>query len=101
MNPLWPILGMALGVYGVRLAGFLLADAAIPAGVEGALRFVPVAMLTALCTSTLTGRAGDGAIRVVAALGAGVVARVTGRVWACILSGMGCYWLLGWLFVQH
>ena len=52
MSAIWPILGMAGGVYGVRIAGFLLADAAIPPDLERALRFVPIAMLTALFVST-------------------------------------------------
>jgi branched-subunit amino acid transport protein len=100
MNGLWPILGMAAGVYAVRLAGFLLADMALPADLERALGFVPVAMLAALFVSVLAGRADDAPLRVVAALGAALVVRRTRRVWACILSGMALYWFLGWLTDQ-
>lgn len=98
---LLPILGMASGVYAMRLAGFLLADIAAAPGLEAALRYVPIAMLAALCVSTFTGSAGDGTVRMIAALGAGFVMRVTGRAWACILTGMALYWLLGWLHQQY
>jgi branched-subunit amino acid transport protein len=97
MTPLLTIAGMTLGVYGIRLAGFVLADLPLPASLERALRFVPLAMLTALCVATLPGHAGDSTTRFVAATGAAFVARVTRRVWACILSGLALYWLLGWL----
>lgn len=97
MNMLWPILGMAGGVYAVRLAGFLLAGVAMPPDLERALRFVPVAMLTALFVSTFTARTDNEVVRVAAAIGAGLIVYRTGRVWACILTGMGIYWLLGWL----
>lgn len=95
MNLLWPILGMAAGVYAIRLGGFLLADAALPPGIERALSFVPVAMLTALCAATLVAGTDELPIRLIAALGGGIVVRHTGRGWACILVGMLIYWLLG------
>jgi branched-subunit amino acid transport protein len=97
MSAIWPILGMAGGVYGVRIAGFLLADAAIPPDLERALRFVPIAMLTALFVSTFTARTDNEPVRVAAALVAGLVTYRFGKVWACILSGMAVYWVLGWL----
>lgn len=95
MNTLWPILGMTAGVYAIRLGGFLLGDVALPPGIELALSFVPVAMLAALCATTLAAGAGDLPIRLVAALGGGIVAHRTGKGWACILVGMLIYWTLG------
>ena len=98
MNPLWAIVGMALGVYGLRVAGFVLADLPLPATLERALHFVPLAMLTALCVTTLLGHGEASPTRLVAAGGAALVAWFTRRTWACIVSGMAFYWLLGWTF---
>jgi branched-subunit amino acid transport protein len=94
MSTVWLILGMGAGVYALRLAGLALPDVAVPPAWEQALRFVPIALLTALVVSSLTGPAGGGTARLVAAAGAGLVARRTGKMWACILSGMALYWLL-------
>ncbi|MDP9371293.1 MAG: AzlD domain-containing protein [Chloroflexota bacterium] len=94
MSVVWPILAMGAGVYALRLAGLVLRDVTVPPAWERALGFVPVALLTALVVSSLAGRADDGVARLLAAVGAGLVARRTGRMWACILSGMALYWLL-------
>ena len=94
MSAVWLILGMGAGVYALRLAGLVSRDLAVPPAWERALGFVPVALLSALVVSSLSGQADDGATRLVAALGAALVARRTGRMWACILSGMVLYWLL-------
>lgn len=93
----WLILGMALGVYIVRLGGFALAALTLPRGLERALAFVPVAMLTALSTSTLFAATAELPIRLVAACGAGVAVWRTGKGWLAIVVGMALYWLLGWL----
>lgn len=95
MDALWPILGMAAGVYAIRLGGFALADTARPPGLERALTFVPVAMLAALCASTLVADSDDLPIRLIAAIGGGLIMRLTTKAWACIISGMLLYWLLG------
>jgi branched-subunit amino acid transport protein len=94
VSAVWPILGMGAAVYALRLAGFALRDIAVPPAWERALGFVPVAVLTALVVSSLAGRAEGGVAPIVATAGAGLVARLTGRMWACILSGMALYWLL-------
>lgn len=101
MTQFWAIIGMALGILALRLGGFLLADLPLPARLERALGFMPLAMLTALCVTTLPGHAGDNPARFVAAAGAALIARLTGRVWACIVGGMVCYWLIGWLVAAH
>ena len=95
MTPFWSIVGMAVGLYGLRLAGFVLAELPLPATTERALRFVPLAVLTALCVATLPGHADDGATRLAAAAGAALIMVRTGRLWACILGGLALYWLFG------
>jgi branched-subunit amino acid transport protein len=94
MSAVWPILAMGAGVYALRLAGLALREVAVPPAWERALGFVPVATLTALVVASLAGRADGGAARLVAVVGAGLVARRTGKMWACILSGMALSWLL-------
>lgn len=94
MTALWLVLAMAAAVYALRVSGFLLAGATIPPGWERALGFLPVAVLTALVVSTLSGPAEGGAARLAAAGGAALIQRLTGRMWACILGGLALYWLL-------
>jgi branched-subunit amino acid transport protein len=94
MSALGLILVMAVGVYAVRLAGLLLANASVPPAWERALGFVPVATLTALVVSSLVGRPDDGPVRLVAAAAGALAARRTGRTWMCIVVGMALYWLL-------
>ena len=52
--------------------------------------------------ASLAGRSDEGSIRLVAVVGAGLIARRTGRVWVCILVGMALYWLLrlAWMSVR-
>jgi len=94
MGTLWSILGMAAGVYALRLAGLAVPRVAMPSLWERALEFVPVALLSALVVSLLSRPADGIATRLVAAAGAALIARRTGRMWACIVSGMAFYWLL-------
>ncbi len=94
MSTVWAILAMGAGVYALRLAGLALPDAAVPPVWRRALGFLPVALLTALVVSSLAGQVqGDPAL-LVAAAGAALVAWRTGRMRACILSGMLIYWIL-------
>lgn len=101
MNPLWTIVGMALGVYGLRIAGFALANLPLSVTLERTLHFVPLAMLTALCVTTLPGHSAESPIRLSAAGGAALITWLTKRTWACIVSGMVFYWLFDWAFTQH
>ena len=94
MSAAWLIMVMGVGVYALRLAGLVLRDVAVPPAWERALRFVPVALLTALVVSSLVGRADDAAPRLAAAAGAALVAHRVRQIWACIVSGMALYWLL-------
>jgi branched-subunit amino acid transport protein len=94
MSATWQILAMAAGVYALRVAGLAMRDVVMPAEWDRALRFVPVAVLTALVVSSLAGRGEGKQAGIVAAAGAAVVVWKTGRMWACIVSGMTVYWLL-------
>jgi branched-subunit amino acid transport protein len=94
MNALWQILAMAVGVYALRVTGLALRDVVIPADWERALRFVPVAVLTSLVVTSLAGRGESRAEGIVAAAGAAVVVRKTGKMWLCIASGVAMYLVL-------
>ena len=96
-NMLWLILGMGAGVYALRFVGLALRDVALPDIWERALRFVPVALLTGLIVVGLTGQVSAEPVRLVAVGVAASVAYRTGKMWACILSGMAAYWLLWWM----
>lgn len=93
----WLIVGMGASVYGLRLAGLVLRDVALPPAWERALRFVPVAVLTGLVVVSLSGQVAAEPNRLLAVAGAAFVAYRTGKMWACILAGMVAYWLLAWL----
>ena len=91
---LWLILGMGAGVYALRLIGLILRDVSLPAVWERALRFVPVALLTGLVVVGLNAQVSAEPWRLLAVAAAAFVAYRTGKMWACILSGMAAYWLL-------
>lgn len=94
MSYLGVILAMSAGVFALRLGGMALPEFRMPDALQRALNFVPVALLGALVASTLGSRDGDGAAGYVAVLAGGIAAYLTRRMWACILAGLGCYWLL-------
>jgi branched-subunit amino acid transport protein len=96
-STVWLIVAMGLGVYGLRLAGLVLRDVALPPVWERALRFVPVALLSGLVVIGLSGQVRDEPTRLIAVAGAALIAHRTGQMWACIVGGMVVYWLLGWL----
>jgi branched-subunit amino acid transport protein len=85
------ILAMAVGVYALRMTGLVLREVTIPVAWERGLRFVPVAMLTALVVTNVSGRDEGRMAGIVAALIAAVVARRTGRMWLCIVTGIVVY----------
>ena len=93
MSTLGLIFLMGAGVYALRMAGLVLHEVSLPPAWERAFGFVPVALLTALVVASLTAPAEGGTERLVAAAGAALVAWWTGRMWACILSGMVIYWV--------
>lgn len=93
MNAVWITLLLAAVLYALRLSGFLLPQAALPPGAESALRFVPVATLTALVISSLEARPDESLTRLLALATAAVAARRSGAAWLCVGCGMGVYWL--------
>lgn len=95
MNILWSILGMGAGMYALRLGGMVLRDLTVPPTWERALRFVPVALLTALVLVSILGRAGvERDVRLAGAVAGALAAWRTRKMWACILAGMAAYWAL-------
>ena len=95
MTHFWLIGAMALVMFGLRFGGLLLPNVTIPQSWETGLRFLPVALLSALVTVSLTGAMrGDPAALAGAGVG-GLLAWRTRRMWACIAVGMLAYWLLG------
>jgi branched-subunit amino acid transport protein len=93
MNTVWITLSVAAALYALRLSGFLLPEAALPRGTESALRFVPVATLTALIVSGLSAQPDERVPRLLALAVAAAVARRSGAAWLCLGCGMGVYWL--------
>ena len=99
------IAALCIGVatYTLRLSMIGLAGrVSLPSRVERALRFVPVAALTALVTPDLLGGAsGFSLLTHNARLWAGVVAVVvawrTRNVLLTVIIGMAALWLLSWL----
>jgi branched-subunit amino acid transport protein len=86
--------GMVAVTYGSRLAGLTLRGAELPQFWLRFLRFVPIAVFAALVTPSLGGSRGEGAIRIVAAAAAGVVAWRTRQLAIAIAVGMLAFWLL-------
>ena len=93
MDALWITLILAGALYALRLSGFVLPEAALPRGTESALRFVPVATLTALIVSGVAARPEEGVPRLLALAVSAAVAWRRGAVWLCLGFGMGVYWL--------
>jgi branched-subunit amino acid transport protein len=79
---------------GAVLAGLVLPAREIPPTWHRPLMFIPVALLTALVTASLTSQADGVAARLAAAGVGALVAHRTGQLWACIASGMLLYWVL-------
>jgi branched-subunit amino acid transport protein len=91
------ILAMGCCIYALRIGGLLLPNVAIPAEWEQALRFLPVALLSALVTVGLAGPSAGGPAGLAAAGIGAVAAWRTHRMWACIATGLATFWLLGLL----
>ena len=89
-----PILAMGAGVYALRLSGLVLRDIAVPPALERAFGLVPVALLTALIVTGLTGSSEGGTDRLIAGAIGALAAWWSGRMWAWILAGMVAYWLV-------
>jgi branched-subunit amino acid transport protein len=90
------ILGMALVTFGIRFSLIALLSRDIPLFLARWLRYIPVAIFTALIVPGLL--APQGEPRIGAELGAGLVGLLVAyrsrQVLPVILAGMGTYWLL-------
>ena len=94
MNHVLMIAIIALAVFALRLSGFLAHRVGLPAPLEQALRFTPVAVLGAIVASSLAEQGQSEPLRLVAAAIATGVMLLTGRMWLCIGGGLLSYWLL-------
>ncbi len=88
------IIFMALVTYGPRLLGFLLSGRDLSGFWRRFLHFVPVAVFAALTAPALPGERGEGGVRLLAAVLAGLVLWRVGSLWLGILVGMSGFWLL-------
>lgn len=85
--------GMVAVTFGSRYAG-LMRRTELPDFWIRFLHFVPVAVFAALVTPSLEGGLGEGEIRVLAAVVAGLAAWRTRQLWVAITVGMLVFWLL-------
>ena len=85
--------GMVAVTFGSRYAG-LMRHTELPDFWIRFLHFVPVAVFAALVTPSLEGGLGEGEIRVLAAVVAGLAAWRTRQLWVAIAVGMLVFWLL-------
>jgi branched-subunit amino acid transport protein len=94
MSANWLIGAMAAIVYALRITGLLASQVRVPETLERALTFTPVAVLSAITVSSLTTQSREDPLRLVAALGAGLIVYQTRQMWACIFGGLSLYWSL-------
>jgi branched chain amino acid efflux pump len=87
------VAGMVAVTFGSRLAGLAL-RIELPPFWQRFLHFVPIAVFASLVTPSLAGPAGEGEIRLVAAVLAGLAASRTRQLWVALAVGMGVFWLL-------
>ncbi len=94
MTIIWTILVLGIAVYLLRLSGFAFANVNVPEVWTRSLTYVPIATLTALVVTSIAAKPDELPMRILAAMGAGAVVWRTGRMWLCIVTGMGLYLLL-------
>jgi branched-subunit amino acid transport protein len=100
----WTIVAMGLVTFGIRIAPILLLERwEMPANIEQALRFVPIAVLTAIILPEMLQHSGTldlslSNFRMIAGIIAIVVAWRTKSVLATLAVGMGVLWLLASLW---
>ncbi len=85
--------GMVAVTFGSRYAGLALRSE-LPAFWVRFLHFVPIAVFAALVTPSLEGAMGEGEIRLVGAVVAGLAAWRTRNLGVSIAAGMLAFWLL-------
>lgn len=85
---------MASTVFLLRISGFLLAGAVIPAALDRALRFAPIATLSAVTVAVVVRGSTTDPVELAALMAGAVAAWVTRRLWVCIAVGIGVAVLL-------
>lgn len=88
------IAATAVVVYVCRLSGFVLAPLAFPSRTARFLRYVPIAVFSALLSPSLTGDLTHLPLKLTALAAAGLVVRRNGHIGLAVVVGMGVFWLL-------
>ena len=91
MTDFLTMFAMGTGIYLLRLAGLSMPLTEIPPFWVRALRFLPVALLAALVSSSRAGIASGEIGRIVALIVAGLVVWKSRRMWAAIASGLAVF----------
>lgn len=91
------VLAVAAVTYLTRVAGFALGDRQIPPTFDRFLAYVPVASFAALAIPGVADGAGTLPARIIGAALATLVVLRFGKLWACLLAGMGGFWLVGFV----
>lgn len=85
---------MACTVFLLRISGFLLAGTVVPAWLDRALRFAPIATLSAVTVAVVTRGSTTEPVELVALAAGALAAWATRRLWVCIAVGIGVAVLL-------
>lgn len=93
MNFWLTVLGMVVVTFGSRLAGMLM-KSQLPPFWARFVRFVPIAVFTALIIPSLEGTQGEGLPRVLGAIFCGLLAWRTKQLWIGLFAGMLGFWVL-------
>lgn len=91
MNALPIILGMTAVTYASRLGGLWLRTS-VPPFWKRFLRFVPIAVFSALVAPALPGDRGEAGVRILAAVLAAAASWRFRKLWLGIAVGMAVYW---------
>lgn len=94
MNTTLTLLGMALVTYLPRLLGFAFSNVRLAPFWLRFLQFVPVSVFAALIAPSLTGEAGEGDVRLLAALLASIIIWRSKSLALGLLTGMAFFWTL-------
>ena len=85
---------MAATMFALRIGGLMADRIDVHPDLERALRFAPVAVLSALTATLLSSQGANDPLRLLAAIGAVVLVFWTRRMWICIAGGFAIYWVL-------
>jgi branched-subunit amino acid transport protein len=85
---------LAVSMFTLRFAGLMADRITFHSGLDQALRFAPVAVLSALTATALASQGLSDPLRLLAAAGAAILVFWTRRMWVCITGGFVIYWVL-------